>query len=328
MRLAGALAVVLIHVSSDGVARFGAIPRLDWWLCLLVDAASRWAVPLFVMLSGALLLDPSRDEPLGTFLRKRFSRVGLPLLFWAAFYLAWRVLYRGEEPSLLWAARSLAYGTPYQHLYFLYILVGLYLITPALRVFLRHSDRRTQLVYALIALGLGMTDKAVRTVWESAISGLLMFVPYTGYFMLGYWLREVSLDARQRRAAGMAWGGALLLMVLGTRLLFGWFERPALRYYALEFLAPTVVVMAVATFLLLAGWQRPSGPCLRYLANATLGIYLIHPALLAVFRDHGLTPYWHGALVGLPLSAALACLLSLALTALLQTIPGLRRVVG
>ena len=47
-------------------------------------------VPLFVMLTGALLLAPGKqDEPLGVFFKKRFSRIGFPFLFWGALYFIW-----------------------------------------------------------------------------------------------------------------------------------------------------------------------------------------------------------------------------------------------
>lgn len=330
LRIVGAVAVVLVHVSSQGVAELGRIGRWDWWACLGVNAACRWAVPIFVMLSGALLLDPARDEPLGRFFRRRVTRVGVPLVFWTAFYLGWRVWYRGEEPSLAWAVRAVAFGAPYAHLYFLYLLLGLYLVTPVLRAFLREASQARQAAVVLGAFLIGAGDKVIRSHFDLGVTAFLLFVPYLGYYLAGWWLRDLRLSPQAVRRAWAVLLGSIVLTALATRGLFSLFRSPGHRYYALEYLSPTVIAMSLAAFVVMAHHFRelPRRPALRWLADSMLGIYLIHPALLNVFRDHGLTPTWHGAWVGLPVSAVLALTISLALTALLRVLPGGRWVVG
>ncbi|MDH7564825.1 MAG: acyltransferase family protein [Candidatus Bathyarchaeota archaeon] len=60
-----------------------------WWTTNIYDSIARPAVPLFVMLSGALLLQPAKlGEPLRVFFKKRLNRIGLPFLFWGAAYFA------------------------------------------------------------------------------------------------------------------------------------------------------------------------------------------------------------------------------------------------
>jgi surface polysaccharide O-acyltransferase-like enzyme len=54
--------VAVLHVSATVVIQFGRIPSEAWWVANLLDAAIRTAVPLFVMVSGMLLLDPDRNE--------------------------------------------------------------------------------------------------------------------------------------------------------------------------------------------------------------------------------------------------------------------------
>ena len=60
----------------------------DWWTVNIYDALGRVSVPLFAMLSGALLLDPVKvEEPLRVFFKKRFNRIGLPIIFWSVAFL-------------------------------------------------------------------------------------------------------------------------------------------------------------------------------------------------------------------------------------------------
>jgi len=330
LRVVAAVAVVLIHVTSSAVAEFGRLPARDWWLHLAVQAATRWAVPAFVMLSGALLLDPAREEPLQRFLTRRFTRIGVPTVFWSLFYLGWRWGYKHEHLTAWLAARDLAFGTPFAHLYFLYLLSGLYLATPLLRPFVAAASGRRLAVVAGGLMLVGAGDKLIRTVWGGAGSCLLMFVPYLGYYLAGYLLRDVQLDRRGRRwAAGTAMA-AWLAMIAATRGLYGVAHGPAWRSYGIEFLSPLTIVCSLAVWLWLTNrlaavapsrvWQR--------LGAATLGIYLIHPAVLAVLRDHGLNPAAVTAVALIPLATGAALLISGAITVALLQVPLVRRVVG
>ena len=56
LRVIAIIAVITIHSTTSFYARFGEIGMLDWWLANLLNSASRFAIPLFVMISGALLL--------------------------------------------------------------------------------------------------------------------------------------------------------------------------------------------------------------------------------------------------------------------------------
>lgn len=330
MRVLGAVAVVVIHVASEPVADFGRIARLDWWLSAAAYTACRWAVPLFIMLSGALLLDPSKDEPIGVFYRRRLWRVGVPTVVWSALYLWWRAWYQGKPTDLDYILGSLAAGAPYAHLYFLYLLTGLYLVTPFLRLFLRQADRRQQLAALLVAFGIGMGDKLVRCWFGGGVNVCWMFVPYLGYYLAGWWLRGLAITERQARLAGWIWLVSVPVTMLAMRFSFGQREQMGMRYWPTEYLSPAIVTMSLAAFVYLSYRYlalRPQ-PVLQSLGDTMLGVYLIHPALLNVMRDFGLTATWHGAAIGIPVSTLVALCSAYLICVLLKAGPGLRAVVG
>src|SRR2546421_12864729 len=86
VRIIGTIAVVIGHVSDLRLFSTHVLDR-DWWICNCWDAITRWAVPCYIMLSGALLLDPARAEAPGEFYRKRLARIGVPLVFWTIFFM-------------------------------------------------------------------------------------------------------------------------------------------------------------------------------------------------------------------------------------------------
>ena len=80
LRVAGAFGVVVIHVTGDGVVVISTQPTRAWWFCLTLETLSRWAVLIFVMASGLLLLNPSKEETPGQFYSRRLRRLAAPML--------------------------------------------------------------------------------------------------------------------------------------------------------------------------------------------------------------------------------------------------------
>src|SRR3954464_13783280 len=80
MRTVAIVAVIALHTSGVRVSNSPSIETVEWWTGHVIDSLCRWCVPVFIMLSGALLLDPDRHETPFHFYRKRFSRVVIPLL--------------------------------------------------------------------------------------------------------------------------------------------------------------------------------------------------------------------------------------------------------
>jgi surface polysaccharide O-acyltransferase-like enzyme len=185
-RVAAILAVISIHVVTSLVT---ARSHPDsWWFGNVVSSASRWCVPLFVMLSGTLLLQSGREEGLRSFYQRRLARIGLPLVVWTLVYL-WVGHLRTDHPADLGEAVSLTLaGLPYYHMYFVYLIAGLYLVTPFLRPLAAVGNSRLLAAGAALFLAIGMLDLAIR-VWggHGGVNAVTRFVPYIGYFLAGAW---------------------------------------------------------------------------------------------------------------------------------------------
>ena len=82
-------AVVILHVASQVLENTSIFGTYNWWMGNLFDAGTRWSVPVFVMVSGYLLLDPSKQEDFRTFYKKRANKILIPTIFWSIFYLIW-----------------------------------------------------------------------------------------------------------------------------------------------------------------------------------------------------------------------------------------------
>ena len=335
-RVAAMAAVVLVHAYSPFVSTsYTDLGSPAWWVAHVVDAGLRWCVPVFIMISGALLLRP-REEGVGEFYRKRWARIGVPLLVWTVAYLLWQ--YWRDGISFTDALTQATSGSPSIHLYFLYVIAGLYLFTPFLRTVVAHTSRTGLWWFAGVTLALGAVDQLLGLVdGAGGVTAATRFLPFLGYYLLGRLLTDSGSGARDLRHGAAAFVVGTAVTVLGAwaaALAEGEWGSGA--EYVYDFLAPGMILASVGVFLLLRAWgtrlaeQGPGSRTNRtvaVLSGLSFGVYLVHVMVLYTLRELGGTP--DGA-VGLAAAAGYAtatALISLLLVAVAQRVPGLRSAV-
>ncbi|NYH87392.1 acyltransferase family protein [Actinopolymorpha rutila] len=295
-RIVAIVAVVTVHVCAHLTLEWGTVGAKLWHFGNLAESAGRFAVPLFVMVSGATLLPPRPGERLRDYYRRRAARIAIPLVGWTAGYLVLDAWLHGRAITSYTFVQGFAWGRPYYHLYFLYVVAGLYLVTPFLRAFVATADRRLLVAGTAVCLGLATADKAQHLLMGGGgFNAFSYFVPFLGYYLLGY----VVATARPRRPRRvvLAWSaGAYAAAVLVTAAVTWWLfglvgpqnGRPLYDYYA-----PTVLVASVAMAYGLRAvfGDRAPNPArarlVRRLADLTFGVFLLHPIPLELLvRRH------------------------------------------
>lgn len=294
VRVVAIVAVVGIHalapVIGTGTAERGSV---TWWSTNVVNASLRWCVPVFVMVSGALLLDPAKAMTTRGFYQRRLRRLAVPIVAWTAVYLAFRSVYDTSGVSPGQATQEVLAGSPFLQLYFLFVIAGLYVLTPYLRVLTLHAPRRMLAGFAAVMLALGAADQAIATLGGvGEPNAVTRFLPYVGYFVAGWLLRGVRPGFALLRTATLAfvlgWAGIALTAGAATEVT-GWNQYGQ---YVYGFLSPLVVLQSLGAFVLLraAGdalvrrWGDPVVPVLSRLAAVTFGVFLLHPAVLFPLR--------------------------------------------
>lgn len=154
LRVLACLLVILVHaceffyVGESGISIRNDVDR--FWVSL-IDSACRAAVPLFVMTSAYLLL-PIKGSGF-TFLKRRLLRVAVPFIIWSILYATVPVLYgemtvtemMGKLTRLLW---NFNYSSG--HLWFIYMLIGLYLIMPVISPWLKQVSKRGEQTFIAV----------------------------------------------------------------------------------------------------------------------------------------------------------------------------------
>lgn len=267
-------------------------------LAIYLAHGTKFAVLVFVMMSGATLLSPRSYRGPGPFLRKRAVRLVPPLVFWHVWYLL-LVLHDRPDLGVREVVAMILNGNLYTALYFFWIVLGLALFTPVLVPFVASVSRR-----AVLVLGVGLAlmpalSVATRQVRNDPVviitTPWTWWLPYVGLFVLGYALRGVVLR-----------GPALLAAVAGVVAGFwymGWqFQNPDVPAWLTTYVPATyysglTILYSVLVYLVAQGIVR-EGAALGFLArgrlarwgrtlgDATLGVFGLHLTLLYVVERH------------------------------------------
>jgi surface polysaccharide O-acyltransferase-like enzyme len=335
LRIAAILAVVIVHAVGTATRESGTGWHSSWWWAAnLLNSACLWCVPVFVMVSGALLLDPTRRISSGEFLKRRALRIGLPLAFWVAVYLVFQRQFYGVDLTTGRTVKAVASGDPYLQLYFLFIVAGLTVLTPVLRKLIEHSSRRELTIATAAALAFGAGEHAVRELGGGGgFNAVTRFLPYIGYYLAGYLITTFTVTERTQRTARRLVVAGWLLTALGSGALaarYGWTSDG---YFLYDYLSPTVMLMSLALFTTARSWtpKRLSTPQLRKLGGATFGVFLIHPLLLFPIQRAMSLPDGHDISRTVAWAVPIACLVfaaTMVIALVASRIPYVRRLIS
>lgn len=338
MKLLSCVGVIVIHCSGYGLPYYAPFTP-SWTICAFWDGIARFAVPVFFMCTGALMLTPERELSLRRIWKDYFLRVLLLLFFWAFAYkmfmaLGSYVIY-GSFPTqnVLKASILEVLGFNHHlHLYYLQILLLIYAALPVLRVFTRAAARRELWYCIALWAALGIALPLLRLFPPvSLLGGLWEHYPINmawsalGYALLGYAMQTREVSRRE-------WRGFLLMFLLGFIITLG---GTMLATYItgenyLEFMegmSPGPALMAAGVFGLTRSLcvGKTGSPRLRVLVRASFCVYLIHHFFVMILRQLGLDlTVFHPAYI-IPIDTVVVLLCSLIGWFILSRIPFVRK---
>ncbi|MBY0579457.1 MAG: acyltransferase family protein [Burkholderiales bacterium] len=335
-RVLAIFGVVLIHSCGAVFYNYGKIPN-DYWLSAnLLDSLVRVAVPLFVMISGSLLLK-SADIPSVSLMNisRRIGKVLLPLIVWSMFYLWW---VDHNTPGKIinpveWLQKFLSQPVMY-HLWFVHMIVGLYILLPVWQVIFKACEANAYFQWYFLVVWLVINSISVYIPMPFLVPmQMTMIFGYGGYFILGGMLNAT----RWINVGLLKWAMFYLTGVLAT-FLITWMRTSSSGVpdeLAYSYFSPNVLLASIAAFMMIRKIRTPNGWGVRivqWASDACFFVYFIHILVLEFLRygTFGVkisTSDIHPGL-SIPLLAIATFVFSMAVAGLVRLIPGSRRIFG
>lgn len=283
-------------------------------------------IGLFFMVSGALLLPIQEDTK--SFLKRRVSKVIWPTLFWTFFYLTLRLVIVGMSiDKLLTNIFSIPFTNRGQSiLWFMYTLIGLYLLAPIISPWLQKASKR-EIEWVLFLWGITLCYPLLELLVKvnTTKTGMLYyFSGYAGYFLLGYYLKTYRPKLK-------GWQVALLFIIpISTAIVFKITHTPINFYTVFWYQSILIVMMCVGWFCIFQKNEKsiPHRSWISVLSNCCFGIYLIHIFIMRsiLWKCDFISAY--GSIMQIVMTVILTGIMSFAIVWCMSKLPFAQYIIG
>lgn len=343
LRIIGCILVTGVHVSAFNLEDL-AFPSGGIFIANAYNHIALLGVPLFVMISGCIMLSPDYRISYQKLLTQKVPKLILVYFFSLIFYNLMNCYQEGYGYSFASIKEHVILnsllGKGIYHLWFLPMMIGLYLITPILR---KITDDKKLCFYCLLLYFISVIlfptllkfNFRFKTIVESLYNRIpyRMLTGYIGYYLLGYYLHHYvpALTKRNKLLAALT---GILFCIAGfsisyvRALGFGVFSQILNDPFSI-----TDFISVGCLFLLIKemnGQLKQSEKLslkLNYFSSLTMGIYLVHPAILMIAGWFHLDTLFLPQIISIPVCILVVTALSAGITALLKLIPGVRAII-
>ncbi|WP_028596581.1 acyltransferase [Paenibacillus assamensis] len=295
LRILSIVAVIALHTTADVLIRSTDFNSASWWISNVLNSIARFAVPVFFMISGAMMLKVHVTS-YRSFYIKRILPLFIPLLCWSIIYDLYTQFYILQVQTGLWEyVTGFAYRfiteRNYVHLWFLYAIIAIYMTVPLISKLVKVCSEKDlryfiigwfsiSVVYPFVAeIALRVTGQPI---YIPIMNKIHLFSGFLGYFVLGYYLFHYDLPQRVKH----------VLFNIGVA---SFFITPIATYFVSQYkgsldelfygnFSITTFFMAVAVYLYYQNKETSMNEKLNHkiqavigsLSKASFSIYLIH----------------------------------------------------
>ena len=290
LRVIAICAVVMIHVATPFINNYGGATQ-EFIVASIFDSIARMGVPLFLMISGALMLDENRTFDL----KKSLLRIVFLFLVWSLFYafttIVVRPLINKETVDVMSFLYSVVSG--HYHLWYMYALAGLYLLTPILRCFVTKSNKNIVLYLIFLLMVFQFTTPIMQLLLNKTNNEqLITLYQYLNeqiginlgegvvlYYLSGWYIANFEFSKKKSITVYLIG----ILSVLTIILLMQVFSTEYGIIYANKNIF--IFIYSLAVFLLVKRTYKPNAVVERIvfsLSKLTFGVYALHVAVLSM----------------------------------------------
>lgn len=320
IRAISCIAVVILHTFF---ACYGVFKPddLQYDLSVIIRNLMFWAVPCFFMVTGALLLDPKRNVDYPKILKKYIPRMLIALFVFSFIFKFIDILLGLDDltwGTLVGVLKDIVIGQGWNHMWYLYTMVALYLLIPLIRPFIKLSQRKEQITFLVIlSLFLSIFPFICALLKIETAFYIPVYTIYPLYLLMGYILYNKYFDCQS----------IVMILILGYIAGITAFTRfylnnndETIKGLVNSYSFPVTVFGAVGMFMLLRSISRKIR-ILEFIDNNSFGIYLMHMIPIKVFCiKSGFDPYSIGTWFVFVVAAGVF-MITLFTTALIRKIP-------
>jgi len=343
LRVLAVIAVIFIHTSAQHWGE-KEIPYMTWLFLNLWDCCVQWAVPVFIMISGAVFLSKDHSVNIRILYTGNIKRIIIAYLTWSFIYSIYQVWHEGGG-----FLRVLALTLDgHYHLWFLFMITSLYILTPLLRK-LSDEDMKYLIKVAFVlcfavptlvrlkdAFLMISENDMLNKVVSQIFSPYMIFmkyikIDYISYYILGHFLHETTFDKKQMNRIYFLAAVSLIFTVGFSSVITLLGKEP---YGIFDIFTLNMLMVSVGVFVFIKQHCSRESSILSdrkvraigFLSSCTFGIYLVHAMILEIIKNEfGIDSLSFPAYISVPVIGCFVFLISLGITVIIKKIPVLNR---
>lgn len=333
LRILAAFSVVVLHVSGQFIMAYP-VGSAEFCISNFINSISRFGVPIFVMISGAIFLSEEKTVTIPRLWTKNILRLFIVFSIWSFGYYVFQSLYLWHfdfwNQGLLRTITGCVYAS--EHFWFLFMIMGLYALVPILRTWVHHATTKELYYFSALFVLFQILRTTITILMDKSliykISDMLSIVElsgYLGYFILGYLLTKRPVSSKLKLTVY----GLVPVGIIANYAVSDYLSDKTGSYTPgiYDCFGIFTFINILALFLFVTN-RIPNGisrqklsSCLNGLALDTLGIYMMHVALLEYFVKENILFGQIPPLPGILLLSLICFTISGIVSALLRRIP-------
>jgi surface polysaccharide O-acyltransferase-like enzyme len=330
LRVFATFAVIMIHVLTPISRYFSTtLAESELYISVILRNLGLWCVPIFVMVTGVLFLNPDKSITVEKILKRYFLRIVLAILIFGIPFCFMEILFNSDMKFSIrqigLATLNAIQGKSWGHMWYLYMIAGLYLCIPMIKIFVNNASKNT-VKYALIVLFIFTSlIPWLETVMPYRLG---IYIPinsvYVFYLLFGYYIHYYNVSVKNSilLILMMLYLSFVILMPLNSdfiSLLDG--GRIILAGYN----SPPVIMVTFAVFCI-CRQEIKSSKVIEAIAPMCFGIYLIHRLFINfLYKYLKLTPEKYPLIIIIVVVSILTIILSFSFSYFTRKIKILRR---
>lgn len=331
IKIIAILGVILIHVAAHYWYRTP-IDSNKWEAMNMWNAIGRFGVSAFVMCSGVLFLNKEELKYKELF-KKYILRIAVAFIIWTFIYTVIKAKFNIEQILPI-----LKKGIPSVHLWFMIMIIGIYIVIPIIRIFIKNASKKDIEYFLLIAF-----------IIQSIIPFLIQFevfdwiknyhkylyptvvTGYVGYFVLGYYLNKYELSKKKKICLIILGIISIVSTILLNLLKAQELNKPTTAFFNNFY--PNIVFYSIGVFLFIKEicnkikFNKITIKIISRIGSLIFGVYLVHMIIRNILDTYSVNALMTNTYIAVPATTGLVFIISLLIIYIVSKVPYLRRIV-
>lgn len=332
LRILSAFSVIILHTSAQFWYDFP-VTDFRWLTANSYDALSRFGVPIFVMISGALFLPGPPKTDVKRLFTHNIGRLLSLYIIWSCLYGLLDCLQFGFQnmtPRLIF--QEMLYGR--YHLWYLPMQIGIYMLLPILRIWVQNADKKNIHYFLLLFLVFQVCSETASAMfpqgniaYAASLIKPYMVCGYLGYFLWGYYIAHYGINQKYHKLIYAAGCVSTVCNVCFSNSLSLRNAEPRGAIYdsfgIFTFAVSTALFLFFTAKVSRHSFSAKAGKVIRELSLDSLGVYVMHIGLIECLKPLGIHGMLLPNIVGIPLFSIICFIACSLLAAILRRIPAI-----